>query len=177
MNEADIDWTVVAGVLVAVVLLVFRPESGGDLSGAGLESAIASVETPLELVPEIPNPENPGSDFTGSGQSPFSGITQDGIDPEFFIMQLEMAGVDVPDGASTKELVDLLDAAVKDGLDGLPGGLLREVTLAVSIGRFSLNLTLSRWEKRQGAGRPVENRWLKFVGYWVDVRVRMDGYS
>jgi len=43
---------VVAGVLVAVVLLVFRPESDGDLTGDGSESAIATVETLLELVPE-----------------------------------------------------------------------------------------------------------------------------
>ena len=109
---------VVASVLVAVVLLVFRPESDGDLSGEGAESVIASVEMPLELAPENPDPENPGSNFTGSGQSPFSGITQGGIDPDFLIMQLEMAGVDIPEGASTQELADLLDEAVKDGFIG-----------------------------------------------------------
>jgi hypothetical protein len=109
---------VIAGVLVAVVLLVVRPESGGDSGGSVSESAEVSVETPLELVPENPDPENPGSDFTGSDQSPFSGITQGGIDPEFLIMQLEMAGVDVPEGASTVELAELLDEAVKDGFVG-----------------------------------------------------------
>lgn len=109
---------VVAGVLVAVVLLVFRPDSGSDLSGDESESATATIETPLELAPENPDPENPGSNFTGSGQSPFSGITQGGIDPDFLIMQLEMAGVDIPEGATTAELAELLDEAVKDGFIG-----------------------------------------------------------
>jgi hypothetical protein len=104
---------VIGGVLVAVPLLVVRPDSSGDSGGSGSESAEVSVETPLELAPE-----NPGSDFTGSDQSPFSGITQGGIDHEFLIMQLGMARVDVPGGASTVELAELLDEAVKDGFVG-----------------------------------------------------------
>ena len=109
---------VIGGVLVAVPLLVVRPDSSGDSGESGSESAEVSVETPLELAPENPDAENPGSDFTGSDQSPFSGITQGGIDPEFLIMQLGMARVDVPGGASTVELAELLDEAVKDGFVG-----------------------------------------------------------
>ena len=109
---------VVAGVLVAVVLLVFRSGSDGDSSGYAIAPTAAAVEVPLELVPENPDPENPGSDFTGSARSPFDEITQGGIDPEFLIAQLEMAGVEIPEGASTEELADLLDEAVLDGFIG-----------------------------------------------------------
>jgi len=106
---------VVAGLLIAVVLLVFRPDSTDDLGRPVADSAAAAVDDIVEIVPENPDPDNPGSDFSGSGQSPFEGITQGGIDPDFLIRQLEMAGVEIPAGASTQELADLLDEAVRDG--------------------------------------------------------------
>ena len=101
-------------------LLVFRSGSDGDSSGSAIAptAVVSSGEVPLELAPENPDPENPGSDFTGSAQSPFDGITRGGIDPDFLIAQLEMAGVEIPDGASTEELADLLDEAVLDGFIG-----------------------------------------------------------
>ena len=108
---------VVTGFSIALVLVILRPDSNTAPGNNGVESPGTSFEEPLELPPQNPDPSNPGSDFTG-GQSPFSGITRGGINPQILIQQLEMAGVDIPEGASTEELIELLNDAVLDGFTG-----------------------------------------------------------
>jgi hypothetical protein len=106
------------GGVVALVLLAFSSGSDGDVADSGLVAATATV-VPTSDVVEIPNededPNNPGSNFSGSGSSPFDGISRGSIDPQFLIAQLEAAGVEIPDGATTEELAELLDEAVREG--------------------------------------------------------------
>ena len=108
----------VSGILIILLLVIFELDSGHAPGNARAESTSASHEEPLELPPQNSDPSNPGSDFTGGRQSPFDGITRGGIDPRILILQLEMAGVDIPEGASTEELIELLNQAVLDGFTG-----------------------------------------------------------
>ncbi|MCZ6852367.1 MAG: hypothetical protein O7G86_00485 [Gammaproteobacteria bacterium] len=108
---------IVSGILIALVFVIFETDSGDAPGDTRVESSSASNGEPLELPPQNPDPSNPGSDFTGR-QSPFDGITRGGIDPQILILQLEMAGVDIPEGASTEELIELLNQAVLDGFTG-----------------------------------------------------------
>jgi hypothetical protein len=94
---------VVSGLLIAVVFLIFQARGEGEADEGVAGSSEVSFEAPLELVPENPDPDNPGSNFTGSG--PFEGISPGGVDPLFLIAQLEVAGVEIPEGASTEDLM------------------------------------------------------------------------
>jgi len=100
---------VATGALIALVLLVFPPSS----KDANLDNEIVPsanfIEFPAEIDPENPDDSNPGADFTGAG------IGFSTADPEFLRKQLEMAGIEVPDGASTAELMELINELLSGG--------------------------------------------------------------
>jgi hypothetical protein len=105
---------VVAGGLIAVVLLIFQA-SGGD-AGQGGDSVVAPVADPAEGISDHPE----GSDASGEfqGGDPFGGITIGQPDPVALKEQLISLGVDVPEAASTEDLMELMAEHVGDGFIG-----------------------------------------------------------
>ena len=90
---------VIAGALIALVLLMFRPGAEETPFGSGIETAETSLEDPGEIIPGHPEASNSRDDFTGVDI--FGGTTLEGPDPRLLRVQLEAAGVDVHQGAST----------------------------------------------------------------------------
>ena len=110
---------VIAGALIALVLLMFRPGAEETPFGSGIETAETSLEDPGEIIPGHPEASNSRDDFTGVDI--FGGTTLEGPDPRLLRVQLEAArggGVDVPQGASTEELMELMAELIGDGFIG-----------------------------------------------------------
>ena len=104
------------GAVIAIGLVVFQSDEDGGSGPGVVASSTPEIEAPLEIAPENPDPNNPGSDFTGG--DPFGQITGTGPDPVFLAQQLELAGVEVPEGATTEELEALLIDAMAKGFRG-----------------------------------------------------------
>ena len=98
---------VIAGALIALVLLMFRPGAEETPFGSGIETAETSLEDPGEIIPGHPEASNSRDDFTGVDI--FGGTTLEGPDPRLLRVQLEAAGVDVHQGARNGRI---------DGADG-----------------------------------------------------------
>ena len=107
---------VIAGALIALVLLMFRPGAEETPFGSGIETAETSLEDPGEIIPGHPEASNSRDDFTGVDI--FGGTTLEGPDPRLLRVQLEAAGVDVQQGASTEELMELMAELIGDGFIG-----------------------------------------------------------
>ena len=106
---------VIAGSLIALVLLIFQSGLDNDSDdGAGDTGSVETFfEIPLEDIGDHPGSSIPDANFSGVG------IGFSTADPEFLINQLEMAGVEVPEGATTAELMDLVSANLGDGFIAL----------------------------------------------------------
>ncbi len=107
---------VIAGALIALVLLMFRPGAEETPFGSGTETAETSLEDPGESIPGHPEASNSRDDFTGVDI--FGGTTLEGPDPRLPRVQLEAAGVDVHQGARTEELMELMAELTGDGFIG-----------------------------------------------------------
>ncbi len=101
---------VITGSLIALVLLVFQfVDSDSDDSAGGTSSVETFFEIPPEDIDGDQGSSIPDANFSGVG------IGFSTADPEFLIEQLEMAGVEVPEGATTAELMELVNANLSDG--------------------------------------------------------------
>ena len=107
---------VIAGALIALVLLMFRPGAEETPFGSGIETAETSLEDPGEIIPDHPEASNSRDDFTGVDI--FGETTMEGPDPRLLRVRLEAAGVDVHQGASTEELMELMAELIGDGFIG-----------------------------------------------------------
>ncbi len=103
---------VLAGGLIAIVLLVFQPGGNDGL----VDQVVATVEDSAGVMPDHPG----GLDSSGAffDVDPFAGITLTQPDPVALREQLISLGVEVPDGAGTEELMELMAEYVGDGFIG-----------------------------------------------------------
>ena len=99
----------ITGGLIALVLLVFQAGSSNDADDGVAGSVATTFEIPAEGIGDHSESSLPEFNVTGVGESVVT------ADPEFLIRQLELAGVEVPDGATTEELMELVNESLSDG--------------------------------------------------------------
>ncbi len=102
---------VVTGSLIALVLLVFQPGINSDSDDVAGDAGVVETffEIPIEDLGDRPESSIPEFNVTGEG------VAVVATDPEFLIHQLELAGVEVPAGATTAELMELISENLGDG--------------------------------------------------------------
>jgi hypothetical protein len=105
---------VIACALIALVLLMFPPGAEETPFGSGIETAETSLEDPGEI-PVTQRLRTPG---TVLRTMIFLVGNAGGIGPPAPAGSVRGGGVDVPQGASTEELMELMAELIGDGFIG-----------------------------------------------------------